>query len=226
MRTPRISVIVPTRNAMPYLPDALESISAQAVAPLEILVVDGASTDGGRKAAAACPQARLLTQAGSGLAAARNIGLAAAQGDLIAFLDADDLWPTGSLIARVKHLAQHPDCAGVVGQVVRFLQAGTPLSLAYANGWLDQPVPGYTPGALLARRTLFERVGAFDETLAVGCDSDWFARTLDGGILLAMLPQVALHKRIHGANLSASVACYQRELLTVTRRSLQRRGII
>jgi len=224
MNQPSVTVIMPVRNAMPFLPEALTSIFAQDLTPLEVLVVDGASSDGSREAAATWPQVRLIEQQGYGLAAARNCGLAAARGDLVAFLDADDLWPAGSLAARHKHLARHPDGAGVCGQVVRFLHAGAPLPPAYAEGWLGQPVPGYTPGALLVRRALFEQVGGFDDTLTVGCDSDWFARVLDGGYPLVMLAQVVLHKRVHAANLSADVAGYRRELLAVARRSLARRG--
>ena len=221
---PLVSVIVPVRNAMPFLSEALRSIAAQGVAPVEVLVVDGASTDGSRETALTFPHVRLVEQPGRGLAAARNLGLAAAQGDLIAFLDADDLWPAHSLVARLSHLAQRPDCLGVIGQVQRFLQPGTPLPAAYAGGWLERPAIGYTPGALLAQRRLFDLVGLFDETLTLGGDSDWFARVGDMSAPLETLAQVTLHKRIHGANLSADVARYRQELLTVARRSLLRRG--
>ncbi len=224
MKQPLVSVIVPARNAMPYLRDALHSIAAQQVTPVEVVVVDGASTDGSREAALSFPHVRLLDQPGRGLAAARNLGLAAAQGDLIAFLDADDLWPEHSLAARLAGLAQCPDSLGVIGQVRRFLQPGTPLPPAYAHGWLEHPVAGYTPGALLAQRRLFDLVGPFDETLTLGCDSDWFARACDAGAPLIAMTQVTLQKRIHGANLSADVARYRQELLTVTRHSLRRRG--
>jgi len=219
-------VIVPVYNAMPYLRDALHCITAQRITPIEVVVVDGASTDGSREAALAFPQARLIEQPGRGLAAARNLGLSVAQGDLIAFLDADDLWPENSLRARLAHLAQHLDHLGVIGQVQRFLQPGAALPPAYARGWLDRPVVGYTPGALLARRRLFELAGPFDESLTLGCDSDWFARVRDAGLPLGALAQITLQKRIHGANLSADVVRYRQELLTMTRRSLLRRGFL
>ncbi|WP_129670945.1 glycosyltransferase [Candidatus Chloroploca sp. Khr17] len=221
-----VSVIVPTRNAMPYLPEALASIIAQGYPHLEILVVDGASTDGSRNVALSFPQVRLIEQAGIGLAAARNSGLAAASGDLIAFLDADDHWPTDSLATRIASLHTHPDAPYISGHVQRFAEPGTPVPAAYANGWLDQPVPGYTPGAVVVRRSLYEAVGPFDEQLRIGCDSDWFARAKDVGAVLRFVPQLVLHKRIHTRNLSASIAAYQRELLTIARRSLQRRGVI
>lgn len=221
-----LSVIVPTRNAMPYLSEALASVIAQRYPHLEILVVDGASTDGSREVASAFPQVRLIEQTGTGLGAARNSGLAAARGDLIAFLDADDHWPADSLATRIAYLHAHPDAPYVSGHVQRFVEPGTPVPAAYANGWLDQPVPGYTPGAVLVRRSFCETVGPFDEQLRIGCDSDWLARAQDTGTVLRFVPQLVLHKRIHTSNLSASIAAYQRELLTVARRSLQRRGVI
>lgn len=224
MTVSSLSVIVAVRNAMPYLPEAIAAILAQSISPVEILVVDGNSTDGTREIVATCPQLLLLDQQGQGLAAARNTGLAAARGDYIAFLDADDLWPADSLALRLDHLARRPTSLGVIGQVERFLQPGTPLPQAYAGGWLDRPAAGYTPGALLAHRRLFEQVGCFDESLAVGCDSEWFTRLLDGGAHFDVLPEVVLRKRIHDANLSGAVERYRRELLTITRRSLQRRG--
>ena len=96
----------------------------------------------------------------------------------------------------------------------------------YAGDWLEQPAPGYTQGALLVQRTLFAEIGAFDTTLAVGCDSDWFARAQDAGLAPTLLSETVLYKRIHAAPLSAQISSYRRELLPVVRSSLQRRGYI
>lgn len=135
-------------------------------------------------------------------------------------------WAADWLAVAAAYLHEHAGCQAVLGQMVRFLEAGVPQPQAYAGGWLDHPTPGFTPGALVARREVFAQVGPFDARLTVGCDSDWFARAADAGVRMAHLPQVALYKRIHTANLSAQVAAYRRELLTVARRSLQRRGVI
>lgn len=226
MKTALVSVVVPVRNAMPFLAEALHSVAAQRATSVEVVVVDGASTDGSRETAQAFPGVRLIDQPGRGLAAARNLGLSAARGDLIAFLDADDLWTQDSLGLRLAHLDLHPGSLGVVGQVLRFGQPGMPLPPAYADDLLERPVAGCTPGALLAHRRLFDRAGPFDETLSIGCDSDWFARVRDSGLPLVALAQVTLRKRVHGANLSADIARYRGELLTLTRRSLVRRGVL
>jgi hypothetical protein len=92
-------------------------------------------------------------------------------------------------------------------------------------------LPWRAAGTRRARRTssrprLFDLVGLFDETLTLGGDSDWFARAADMGASLDTLARVTLHKRIHDANLSADVARYRQELLTITRRSLLRRGVL
>lgn len=223
---PTISVIVAMRNAMPFLPQALSSLMEQTVPALEVVVIDGGSSDGSREYAAAVTGVLPTPQTGRGLAQARNQGLRLARGDLIAFLDTDDYWAPGWLASATASLLAQPTSDCVLGQIVRFLHEGADLPPSYAGGWLDRPAAGYTPGAMLARRCAFARVGGFDESLAIGCDSDWFVRAIDGGLRMEHLARIALHKRIHGQNLSAQVERYRRELLTVTRRSLQRRQLL
>lgn len=220
-----ISVIIPVLNARSFLAEALSSIMAQHCEPTEVLLIDGGSTDGSQAVAAEFPRIRVLNQRGQGLAAARNEGLAHARGEWIAFLDADDFWTTDKLDLQLTALRQDAHCLAVTGHFIRFAHEGV-RPLHYPDGWLDHPAPGYTPGALLAHRTLYERVGIFDPELKVGCDSDWFVRAHDVGIEIAVLPQVLLHKRIHADNLSSQVEQYRRELLIVARQSLKRRGVI
>ena len=222
----RISVIVPVRNAMPYLVEALASIEQQTLRPCEVIVVDGGSTDGSRQAAAAAPGVTLVQQSGRGLAHARNEGLAQAHGDLIAFLDADDFWAAQWLETAASFLHAQPTCPAVIGRMVRFLHDGVDLPPGYAGDWLGSPAQGFTPGSMMARRIVFAQVGHFNDSLTVGCDSEWFMRAADAGVTIMALPEVGLHKRIHAANLSAQVETYRRELLAATRRSLQRRGVI
>lgn len=223
---PAISVIVAMRNAMPFLRQALSSLLEQAIPALEVVVIDGGSSDGSREYAAAVIGVLPTPQTGRGLAQARNQGLRLARGELIAFLDADDYWAPGWIISAAARLRAQPASDCVLGQMVRFLHEGADLPPSYTDGWLGRPVAGYTPGAMLARRHAFARVGGFDESLAIGCDSDWFVRAIDCGLHMEHLACIALHKRIHGQNLSAQVERYRRELLAITRRSLQRRQLM
>ena len=87
---------------------------------------------------------------------------------------------------------------------------------------IGQPVPGFTPGALLARREAFEKIGVFDESLAIGTDSDWFVRLQQSAYPVVQIEQVVLWKGARGTSLSSDVAAYRRELLTVARRFIER----
>jgi hypothetical protein len=84
-------------------------------------------------------------------------------------------------------------------------------------------LPGFTPGALLARRHVFQRVGGFDETLTIGTDSDWFVRLQQSELSLAVLPVVVLYKGARAASLSTDRETYRRELLRVARGFVERR---
>jgi hypothetical protein len=113
----RISVVVPCRNGAAYVGEALASIRAQTRAPLEVVVVDDASSDGSPAVVAAWsaahpdgPPLRLLRhERPRGAAAARNTGIDEARGDVIAFLDADDRWAPEHLAVAVGLLDAHPE---------------------------------------------------------------------------------------------------------------------
>jgi glycosyltransferase involved in cell wall biosynthesis len=115
-----VSVVVPIHNAGPYLVEALESVRAQEYQAWELLLVDDASTDDSgaialRYAEADPGRIRLLRhpdQRGHGASASRNLGLANARGEFVAFLDADDVWLPENLAQQVSCLRSVPD-AGV-----------------------------------------------------------------------------------------------------------------
>jgi hypothetical protein len=83
--------------------------------------------------------------------------------------------------------------------------------------------PGFTPGALVARRAVFDRVGPFDERLRIGTDSDWFVRLRESRCRVDLLDDVVLVKGVRSASLSTDVTAYRRELLDVARAYVTRR---
>jgi glycosyltransferase involved in cell wall biosynthesis len=217
-----VGVVMPVRNGARTLAAAIRSVCDQHPAPVDVVVVDGTSEDGSAAVAAAFPGVRVIPQAGRGLAAARNQGLRAVAGEAVAFCDADDCWTAGALAARLDHLVSEPGCGAVIGHARTVLGDGgrtTPQQAAR----LGRVAPGYTPGALLARRAAFAAVGAFDEGLAIGADSDWFVRLAQSEVRLDVLPALVLHKALRIASLSADVTTYRRELLLVARGFLDRR---
>src|SRR5687768_4036157 len=116
-----ISVIVPTYNGAAYLAETLASVRAQDYRPVELIVVDDGSNDASPEIAASFRPSVRLVQPHQGLAVARNAGLAAATGTLIAFLDQDDWWEVDKLRRQAAYLAEHREVDGVLTQQRFFL---------------------------------------------------------------------------------------------------------
>lgn len=203
-----ISAIVVCRNARPFLEACLASIRWQTCPPDEIVVVDGHSADGSVQWLAQQPGLRVLTQTGQGIANARNEGLAAARGDLIAFLDADDTWPPGKLARQVEILQENPVCQAVTGMLRKTDDAEA------------RPLVAMTPGGFLFRREVFAEIGLFDESLTVAADHEWLLRAVRRGLRYQALPDLVLIKRMHGENLSVlRKREYRAELMNLLRQS-------
>jgi glycosyltransferase involved in cell wall biosynthesis len=213
------------KNAVGTLSRTLDSVFAQEIpkgfGPMEVIVIDGSSTDGSAELAASLAGVRLLRQAGNGLAAARNEAIFATTAPFIAFCDADDCWTEGSLALRLCAFVKNPQAGAAIGHIILQPVNGE-LPSAAQQALIGIARPGFTPGAMVARREVFERVGRFDETLRIGSDSDWFVRLVQSETQLCILDDVVLRKGARSASLSGDVSAYRRELLTVARRFIKR----
>lgn len=214
-----VGVVVPVRNGAAHLETALRSVLAQDPPPDDVVVVDGGSTDGSAALARTVAGVRVVDQVGRGLGSARNQGVAAVAGTLVAFCDADDRW-TPDALARRRAVLEATGADAVVGHLVARPLGTVPARLADRVG---RPVPGYTPGALLVRRPALEAVGPFDERLAIGTDSDWFVRLVQSDRRLEVIDDVVLEKGARGDSLSGDVEAYRQELLVVAAAYLRRR---
>ena len=199
---PLISVIIPAYNAAAFLADAVDSIRRQAYQPLEIIIVDDGSTDGTAEVAARLGgEVRYVRQPNGGPAVARNHGLRLARGEVIAFLDADDVWPDGRLEVQLERLLAEPQLQIVLG-MVRYVRLP---GARHPKFPMEDQEPGAHSeylGASLFRREVFETVGPFDEALPAGEDLDWIFRAREAGLSIAGVKHVTLHYRLHATNMT------------------------
>lgn len=221
--TPKVSVVIPVRNGRDYLQEALDSVLQQSFSDLELLLINDGSTDGDyERYALLDPRIRVIHLTGTGVSRARNVGMAQSRGELIAFLDADDVWFPGKLEAQVRYFGAHPDVGVVFGKFIRwpalpgggFAPAGTLTQdvseLCKAeeerSGWLyTRLLDGLLVGmnTAVVRRSVYEAIGGFNESMRQGEDYDLWLRasrvaemhSLDGPVALYRIhPASAMHR--------------------------------
>ena len=196
-----LSVIIPAYNRAAYLGAAIDSVLAQVPRPVEVIVVDDGSTDASPAIARAYgPSVRLIRQAHAGIGAARNRGLEAAGGEIIGWLDSDDLWPPGSVACRLETLDRRPEVEVVHGRTQMFVSAEVEPDERARLICPSEPQPGYLAGAMLVRRSVLDRVGGFDVDLHTGEFIDWWLRCRSHGVAEQAITEVVLYRRLHAGN--------------------------
>ncbi|HKY43060.1 MAG TPA: glycosyltransferase family A protein [Pyrinomonadaceae bacterium] len=211
---PLVSVVIPVFNGEAFLREAVQSVLAQKYSSLEIIVVDDGSTDGTENVVRSLPETvRYLGQSNKGPAAARNRGIEYAQGSLIAFADADDLWPEGKLELQLPYLIRDPAIEIVMGRIqqVRLSKA------------VNEPTFSVNLGSAVIRKSVFERVGLFDETMRYSEDVDWFMRAREAGTAIVTIDAVTLLYRQHEQNMTRGKSTSELNVLKALKRSLDRR---
>jgi glycosyltransferase involved in cell wall biosynthesis len=202
-----ISVVIPCHNAEAWLAETLESVFTQA-GVLEVIVVDDGSTDGSASVAAkAAGRVRLIRQASQGASAARNAGTAAARGEYLQYLDADDVLEPGTLDARLA-CSRQTGADVVLAPWMRwrrqpngeFESAGVVRPALGARPELDIFIGAWwPPGAILYRRDIAARVGGWRVDLPIIQDARFLLDAALAGASIAQIDTVGLRYRIHGS---------------------------
>ncbi|HEV7372959.1 glycosyltransferase family A protein [Arenibaculum sp.] len=209
----RISVVIPCHNGAQFLAPTLDSLLNQTLPPHEVIVVDDGSTDGSADIARRYG-ARVVSQRLGGASAARNAGVALAQGDALMFLDADDLLGPTVLAALADVLRRHPDAIACCPWY-RFEEVGgcwltAPASCAprrpgqddlgaWLTGWYHPPC------SVLWSRPAYERSGGWDPQVRVNTDGDVMMRGLvRGNVLVPTGEGTAYYRRLPGDAVSLS----------------------
>lgn len=232
---PRVSVIIPAFNAEQHIAEALSSVSAQTYDDWEVIVADDRSTDATPEIAAGFAHVKVVrTPARTGPSSARNVGVAAADGELLAFLDADDYWLPECLASQVALFDRSggPRAGiGIVATNARILGPdGRLLPDTYADYMRVPHVIDLTAllrwnaifVSALTPRHVFDEVGGFaPEILGTG-DHDLWIRILERGYKVASNPEPLAVYRVTPGSLSQDKASMARAAQTVYNRALER----
>lgn len=208
MRIVKISIITATYNCATTIVDCLASVASQSHTSREHLVIDGVSSDGTMALLNTHKEqlAILLSEPDFGIYDALNKGIARADGEIIGFLHADDMYADTSVLERIASAFADPFVDAVYGDLVYVRQDDTCRVVRYwrshayspgmlARGWMP-PHP-----TLYVRRSLYERFGGFDTRYRIAADYDCILRMLsrmEGRVV--HLPEVLVRMRVGGAS--------------------------
>ena len=225
MSRPAISVVIPAYNTAAYIAETLSSVIAQTLTDFEIIVVNDGSPDTPALEAALTPFAgriRYFVQPNRGLSAARNTGIAAARGELVAFLDSDDVWEPDYLEHQLAVL-ERDDLTVVYPNATTF---GDPLR---AGRLFMDMHPSSGPVSIeslvtqrcnvmvsvLARRKAIEAAGLFDESLRSSEDFDLWLRIVHAGGRIGYHRRSLVRSRLRRESLSADGVSMCRHIVRV-----------
>jgi glycosyltransferase involved in cell wall biosynthesis len=179
---PKVSVIIPTYNRRDFVREAIASVLAQSYRDFELLVVDDGSRDDTAAVVQEFEGVRSISQPNRGVSAARNYGVALSNGELLAFLDSDDLWQPRKLACQVAFFTAHPETRICQSEEI-WLRHGTRVNPHHKHRKTGGDIFVrslelclVSPSAVMLRRELFEQVGGFDESLPACEDYDLWLR--------------------------------------------------
>lgn len=230
--SPLVSVIIPALNAGATLGRALDSVAAQTYPQWEAIVIDDGSSDDTaalveRRADPRCRLIRRFMRGGP--SRARNDGIEAARGEVIALLDADDEWLPRKLARQVAALQQNPAAALVVCDMQAVHEDGRAGSSIFARqapsaggeAWKALLASSFIgTSAVLAPRGLLQELGGFDPDLAVGEDQDLFIRLALRGDVVVLPEALAIYHYRQESYSAAYAGDQARIVLGMVRRHL------
>lgn len=215
---PKISVMMPAWNAARYLPIAIESVLRQTYENWELIIHDDGSTDGtfniAMEYAEKDPRIRVSIFEHRGCPYSRNQCLKRVTGQLIARQDADDTQDKDRLRKQVTFLQEHPEY-DIVSTRFKWLKGG---ALIKKNAAGMDPVKylagkGGSPvcASIVAWRSVYDKIGPFDENMLAGSDGDWNFRALKLGYKFGFLDEYLYTQRRHPAQISQAMRGAQRK---------------
>lgn len=223
---PSVSVVIPAYNLARYLSQAIDSVLAQSRPASEIIVVDDGSSDETPEVLTVYgDRIRVLRHENRGLSAARNAGAATAHGDLLAFLDADDIWMPTKLEKQVARFEADAEVGLVHCGVEEIDGLGNVIGrrLDGLEGRVSEDMLLFERGVILGGgsgcvmlRSLFEQVGGCDLRLSTSADWDLYYR-IARLRSVAFVAETLLRYRFHASNMHANIAAMEHDMMTAYR---------
>jgi glycosyltransferase involved in cell wall biosynthesis len=212
-----ISVIIPVWNGARFLAEALSSVLGQTLPCSEVLVVDDASEDTSAEIASriGAPVRVISRTARGGPAAARNTGIQAAQGDVLAFLDADDLWLPDKLEWQAAALSAGAE------YVLGWMSTFSDPDLADGAAFKSRSMP--YPTSIALTRDCLQKVGLLDESPAIVEWADWIDRARHLGVPGVESQRVCVRRRVHDRNWTLSHSRVTGNALSFARAAIARK---
>jgi glycosyltransferase involved in cell wall biosynthesis len=222
-----VSCVIPVFNGERFLPEAIESVLAQARSDIEIIVVDDGSTDGTRDAAARfAKQVIYVRQDNAGPPSARNHGIRRASGDFVAFLDSDDLWYPQKTAIQLQRFEARPELVICTAHMQNFWSAEVEHEVSTLKDDRLTQIQPNLGSSFIARRSVFETIGLLDTAFKHRDIQELILRATDSGLATESLPDVLVKRRIHDANISRHRSdAGDLELVAIARARIARRRV-
>ena len=204
-----VSVVIPAYNYGRFIKEAIDSVLKQSWPAIEVVVVDDGSTDETRSVVESFDgRVRYLKQENAGVCVARNRGVSESNGDLIAFLDADDMWEPAKLEKQLAKFDADPE-VGLVHCGLREFDSETSETVSTRlegqEGFVadelllwERPAVNVSGSSVMVRREVFDAVGGFDEQLKVGEDWD-FCYRIARKYKIGFVREPLVNYRVHSA---------------------------
>lgn len=222
MEKPLVSVIIPNYNYATYISKTIESVLGQTYKNVEIIVVDDESKDDSLAVLEAFGgRIKVIAQKNQGVSLARNNGAAAASGELVAFLDADDMWLPTKLERQVEMILNDAEIGLVHCSMTYIDIEDKPL------GEMTDGMGGHVAGEILRFRrgvvigagstslvpkAIFDEVGGFDPRMSTAADWDFSYRIASRYKIGFVTERLVLY-RMHGSNMHGNVAAMEHDMI-------------
>ena len=226
---PRVSVVIPMRNAEAFVEATLQSILLEVTVALEVIVIDDRSTDRSlEKVLSVCDsRVRILDGPGAGISAAMNLGLTAARGDIIMRCDADDLYPASRIKDQVTWLDSNQDFAAICGGFSTLDEAGKFVAKLATGDTEEELTEELNSGntrttfcSYAVRKNAMAQAGGFRAYFETAEDIDFQLR-LANVCRVMYLPQIFYQYRLHEASITHTQNNTKRAFFEDTARAFQ-----